>query len=327
MQLNTSQPDLSQMFGQGNLFSTLYGMNREDQANANQAQNLSQAQQDQNFQAQNQPAQLALLQAQGPEAQARANLMASQTPGAAAQSQIQQNSANADSSIPASVRNNAALHAKLAAMSDDDIKMVENTVVKNMADPDPQVRAGAQTIYDNLPAMKQMRTKLTMEGNNSARVAGIEGGNQVALEKQRAADGAYARNSIDYLITKGQSGTYQQQSGAWTMRAAQAEDQGDSANAQRYRELADAAKQAGTSQAAAAAYTNLAKSIDTSGLGVPMVVRANQTPGAPQQTQQPAEQGSPTKVPPKAGDKVMHGGDSYTFMGGDPSNPSNWRKQ
>lgn len=327
MQLNTSQPDLSQMFGQGNLFSTLYGMNREDQANANQAQNLSQAQQDQNFQAQNQPAQLALLQAQGPEAQARANLMAAQTPGAAAQSQIQQNSANADSSIPANVRNNAALHAKLAAMSDDDIKMVENTVVKNMADPDPQVRAGAQIIYDNLPAMKQMRTKLTMEGNNSARVAGIEQAGANTRETQEINAGKYAKNTSDYLFQKSMTGNYQQQAGGWTVKAVEAEQNGDLVNAKKYQDLADAAKQAGTSQAAAAAYTNLAKSIDTSGLGVPMVVRANQTPGAPQQTQQSTEQDSPTKVPPKAGDKVMHGGDSYIFMGGDPSNPSNWRKQ
>lgn len=324
MQLGVQQPDLSGMFGQDSLFSTLYGMNREDQANANSAQNLGQAQQTQAFDAQNQPLALQQSAANVAHTNALAGLTQAQTPGAAATSTMKANEASADSSIPPELRNHAALKKTLSAMSDDDLKQVENTVSMNMASPDPKVRSGAQLIYDNLPAMRSMRTKLTMEGANSARVAGIETGGAMARDKLEIEAGKYAKNTPDYLIMKGMQGNFQQQSGAWAMKAAQLDDTGDAAGAARARQLADLARAADHDARAASAYTSLAGKIDMNGMGFPTAAPPSAV--APQAPPLDAGQRAPTQAAPKPGTKVMHSGKSYTFMGGDPSNQSSWKE-
>lgn len=325
MQLGVQQPDLGQMFGQDSLFNTLYGMNRQDEATANNAQNLSQAQQSQAFDAQNQPIALQQAAANVAHTGALTGLAQAQTPGEAAMSTMKTNAASADSSIPPEIRNHAALKKTLAGMSDDDMKMIENQVSTNMASPDPKVRAGAQMIYDNLPAMRSMKTKLSMEGANSARVAGIESGGAMARDKMEIEAGKYAKNSIDYLMTKGFQGNFQQQSGSWQMKAAQLEDSGDAAGAAKARQMADLARAADHDARAAAAYTGLAGKIDMNGMGFPTAA----PPGAVAPQVPPL--GTPTReatqAAPKAGTKVMHGGKAYIFMGGDPSSQSNWKEQ
>src|ERR1700744_3039904 len=109
MQLTVQQPDLSQMFGQDSLYSTLYGLQRQDQANANNAQNLGQAQQDMQFQADQHPFDLQQAAANVGHTNALTDLTNAQVPGMQADSSTKvRNDADA-ASVDPTVRRQALI--------------------------------------------------------------------------------------------------------------------------------------------------------------------------------------------------------------------------
>jgi len=352
MQLQVNQPDLTQMFGPDSLYNTLYGMQRQDQATANQNQNLQQAQQDYTFADQMQPFKLQQAGADVAHTNALTGVAQAQTPGIQADSNMKVRSDQVDSMIPMTQKRDAAITKLATGMTEDQLKQHEAQATTDLfaklpdGSPDFQKRRDAMLVLDNLPEVRAKMREIQQQGANAAGVANIENQGRLSLDKQEAGEGKYAKNTVDYLMYKGFSGNFQQQSGAWAMKAAQLEDQGDMTGAQKARQMSDLARASDRDSKAAAAYTALSKSPDISSLGMTPVVPAaavapqvprldtsNQpAPQAPQQpvpTQpQPLQAVNPgVKPPPKVGTVTMHGTDKYVYLGGDPSNPSSWRKQ
>lgn len=337
MQLQVNQPDLAQMFGQDSLYNTLYGLQRQDQANANQAQNLSQAQQEQQFQAQDQPINLQQLAANVGHTNALAGLTNAQIPGVQAESRLKTNAANADDSVDSVTRNQKALSAYAASINENDLKAHEAQANADLYSGDPQKVANARMVLENTPAIRAKLREIAAEGSNSARVAGINQAGSLAVNKENNDAGRYNKNSTESLLLKQEGGTFMQQAGAASIRMqaalASAKAETDPQSKQDLLDIAAAAKkrydeavlndyrskQAGP-QAGNASKLNIAPMV-----GGQNVVDPSSLPTPP--VQQPvADTSSPTKLPPKAGAVIQHGGSTYRFKGGDPSNQSNWEK-
>jgi hypothetical protein len=287
MQLQVQQPDLAQMFGQDSLYNTLYGMQRQDQANANQNQNLGQAQQEQQFQAQDQPFNLQQLAANVGHTQALTGLANAQTPGAVAESTMKTNAADIDTSTKENQR--AARIKKIAAgMSEDEAKQHQAQATSDLfatlpnGTPDIAKRRDAQMVLQSMPDIVAKIREINAEGANQANVANINqsGANQRDINDINA--GKYNKNTTAYLMMKGFSGNYQQQAGAWEMKAAADEDSGDTASAMKARQMAALARASDVDSKAAAAYTALSKSPDFASLGLkPAVAPSSVAPKAP----------------------------------------------
>jgi hypothetical protein len=348
MQLAAQQPDLGQMFGQDNLYSTLYGLQRQDQANAAANQNLQQAQQDYQFQAQNQPLNLAQAQANINHTGAMTDYYNAQTPGLAAKSQIEQLNANAESGVPQDLRTKSKINDIATNMTLQQAKQHEAQATSDLfatnpdGTPDYQKRSDAQMVLTHMPAILGRIAEINAQGANEANVAGIHVGGNLALENQEAAHGKYNKLDPEYLrMSLNSKANFQQQAGIADAHYNDAMSHLGTASTPEEKEywqgLADNYQQ--QKQEAiyndyraktAAAGTNLAGKPGMQSLGI---TPANNNPlptppQAPQQPTQPLPQ-APTgvKAPPKPGTVQMHGTDKYVFLGGDPSNPNSWRKQ
>lgn len=306
MQLTVNQPDLSQMFGNDSLYNTLYGMQRQDQATANQNQNLGQAQQEQQFQAQDQPFNLQQLAANVGHTQALTGLTNAQTPGVQAQSILQTNAADIDTSTHEARR--SKIHADLAAgLTEAQAKQHQAQAESDLfatlpnGTPDMAKRQNAHLVLDNMPAIMGKIREINAEGSNQANVANI---NQAGANSRDINDinaGKYNKNSSAYLMMKGFSGNYQQQAGAWTLKAMADEDGGDTTGALKARQMADLARNAEHDSKAAAAYTNLAKSPDFASLGIAPAVTPNSVaPRVPTDSSQQLIPGIASIVTPNA---------------------------
>lgn len=306
MQLTVQQPDLSQMFGNDSLYNTLYGMQRQDQATANNNQNLGQAAQDQSFQADMHPLDMGLAQANIGHTQALTANANAQTPGMIADSTMKTNAANADSSVPSSIRNNVALTKYLATASAQDLQDHADRAMTDLYSPDPKVRADAQKVQMSLPAVQARLAEIRAQGANEYAVSQLNNTSREKIDANDVTNGKYGRNTANYLIQKGLTEGYPQQSGAWTAMAMNADQDGRTDLALQYRQLADAARSAGLSDKAASAYTALASKLNVAGLiGGTNVVNAQDTPMA--QDPSPAAASAPVApvaTPPLAGGLV-----------------------
>lgn len=283
MQLAVNQPDLSQMFGQDSLFNTLYGMQRNDQANANDAQNYGQAQQDQSFQAQDQPIKLQQLGADVAHTQAMTDNANAQTPGIAATSTIQSNNAAADSSVPGNIRNNVALTKYLSNATASDLQQHADQSMIDLYSPDPQKRAAAQQVQMQMPAVQARLAEIKAQGANEYAVTQLSNTSREKIDANDVTNGKYGRNTANYLIQKGLTEGYPQQAGSWTAMAMNADQDGRSDLAMQYRQLASAATAASHDDKAAGAYTALAGKLNVAGLigGSNVVNPTNVAPTTP----------------------------------------------
>lgn len=293
MQLTVQQPDLAQMFGQDNLYNTLYGMQRQDQATDAQNQNLGQAQQDQAFQADMHPLDMASSAANTGHTNALTGLTLAQTPGSVADSTMKSNAANIDTSTLEDKR--SKVHADLAAgMTEAQARQHQAQAESDLfatlpnGTPDVAKRQAAHLVLDNMPAIVGKIREIQQQGANEAGVANI---NQTGANSRDAADnaaGRYNKNTTASLMLKGFQGNFQQQAGAWTMKAMADADAGDQAGYTQAMRMADLARNADHDAKSAAAYTNLAKSPDFAGLGIaPAASPAAVAPRLPTDSQQP----------------------------------------
>lgn len=318
MQLPVQQPDLAQMFGQDNLYNTLYGLQRQDQANANNAQNVSQAQQDQQFQAQNQPFLLQQLVAEPGHTNAMTALAQAQTPGAAAESTLKGNAATLDTATLPQQKD--AKIAKIAAgLTEDQARQHQAQATSDLfatnADgtPDIQKRTDAATVLQHMPDIVAKMAEIRQQGANAAGVAGIEGGNQLALEKQQAADGKYYKSTSEGISMKALGGNYQAQAGEWTRMASVAAAKANSATdptvrmqylqeVEEYKNNAAQATANGYREKQALGATNATAKPNLNALGVPTVADPSTIPTPPQVTD-PTQS---TMVPMKDKNGVPH---------------------
>jgi hypothetical protein len=323
MQLGVQYPNLQQMFGQDSLYGTLYGMDQFKAAQANDVQNLSQAQQDQSFQAQRQPLDLASLTANTEHTQALANQANAQTPGMAADSNMKIRKDQTDASIPMDTRRKAAISQLASQMSDDDVKIAEDHIKANMVSPDPNVRAEAAALFPHLQAVAAEQLKLKTQGDNDARVANIHASASRDVA-QTAADTQLKVANIKKEATLGSAKTAEAKGIYLEQKAQEAYADNDKEAGDAYMERANKMKQQAYEQKRAAAGENASTKVDiTAATGMPTnptpVVQPYARPGtsAPQ-TANPAV--------PAPNSIVDHGGVKYRYKGGKPSDPSSWEK-
>jgi hypothetical protein len=322
MQLGVQYPNLQQMFGQDSLYGTLYGMDQFKAAQANDVQNLSQSQQDQSFQAQKQPLDLAALTAGTAHTQALADQANAQTPGMAARSNMQVREDQTDASIPMATRQKAAISKLASQMSEDDVKIAEDHIKANMVSPDPKVRAEAAALFPHLQAVAAEKLKLAQQGENDARVAGIharatEYASDNALKGALAA--AEARKSVGMF---GAAKTAEAKGIVLEQKAQDAYAEGDKEGGDALMARANAFKQQALDQKKAAATENASTKVDISAAtGMPT------NPG-PVATPYGQPQAAPATNPavPAPNSIVDHGGIKYRYKGGKPSDPSSWEK-
>lgn len=299
MQLTVNQPDLSQMFGPDNLYSTLYGMQRMDQANANQQQNLGQAQQDTNFAAQRLPFELQQSAANIGHTQALTGLTNAQTPGMQAKSNMDVRNDQVDSMIPLDKKRDAALSKIAAGMTEDQAKAHEAQATSDLfatnqdGSPDIPTRKNAQMVLDNMPQVRAKMREIAQEGANAANVANI---NQAGANSRDAADiaaGRFNKNSMEYLKFQANAkANFQQQAGIaqkeyedYVNSAQNAADPDEKAFYVNKAQEALKAKNEAIlndyrAKQAAGTAANVAKP-DLNSLGVPTVVPQNALPAPP----------------------------------------------
>jgi len=299
MQLTVQQPNLEQMFGQGSLYDTLYGMRQQDQANANNAQNLGQAQQEQTFQAQDQPYKLQQLAADVGHTNALTGLAQAQTPGAAAESTLKKNAADVDSSIPLDKKRDAALTKLATGMTADKLKQHMDQAAQDLTatnpdgTPDVATRRNAQLVIQTAPELQQKMMELQQEGANSARVAGITSGAMLKAHQMDIDAGKFNKNSMEYLKFQANSkANFQQQAGIaqkeaedYMASAQQATDPDEKAFYQAKAQEALKTKQEAIlndyrAKQAAGTVGNVAKP-DLNSLGVPTVLPQSALPAPP----------------------------------------------
>lgn len=208
------------MFGQGNLYNTLYGMQNQDLANKNQAQNLSQAQQEQQFQAQDQPYKLQQLAADVGHTNALTGFTQAQTPGAAADSEMKQTAAKVDSSIPLDQKRDAALSKLATSMTADKLKQHMDQAATDLTatlpdgTPDVDKRRNAQLVIQTAPELQQKMMELRQQGANAANVAGISAGAMIKAHQMDIDAGKFNKNSMEYLKFQANAkANFQQQAG------------------------------------------------------------------------------------------------------------------
>jgi hypothetical protein len=330
--LQVQQPDLGQMFGQNSLYSTMYGMQREDAAKAAASQNLSQAQQSQQFEADQHPLDLAKITADTRHTNALAGNTEAMIPGTQASSNMKVREDQVDAQVPMDTKVKQALSHIAATISDDQYKDAENHVLLGMQSDDPAIRQQAMAAFPNLRAIAQERLKLKQEGENSAKVAGIQAGAEIKKEQMAIDAGKYFKNSSEGMrLSSSLKGlTFEQQSNVYQNMAMRAKAEGDLAQAQFYAEQADRAAKLAVQQKAASAQTANAGKADLNTFDIPTVTPpAAVQPGLPANplnTQEPAA--SAARVPGQytPGQIVDHPAGRFRFKGGDPSKEENWEK-
>lgn len=347
MQLTVQQPDLSQMFGQDSLYSTLYGLQRQDQANANNAQNLGQAQQDQQFQADQHPLDMGLLQSQIGHTDALTGLTNAQIPGMQADSNTKVRNDADEAAVPQDQRRQALISKIAAGTTEDDLKkhVAQATMDLTATNPDgtPDVgrRRDAQLVISSAPALQAELAKVKAMGDNAARVAGIEAGSREKVEQMQEDAGKYNKYKLDFMMKTAQAkANFQQQASIAQAQADDAQSQVDKATdpdekaylqdkvSQFLKQKQEAVFNDYRAKQAAGMGANAGKLDVGAAAGMPNVVNVNSLPVPPvNPTPQPTPQAAPIKSGPTPGTKVMHGGVMYMFKGGDPSNQSNWEKQ
>jgi hypothetical protein len=346
MQLQVNQPDLSQMFGQDSLYNTLYGMQRQDQALANQNQNLGQAQQEQQFQAQDQPYNLQQLGANVGHTQALTGQINAQTPGIQADSNMKQRTDQVDSMIPLDKKRDATLSKIAATMTEDEAKAHEAKATSDLfavnpdGSPNLVARKNATMVLDTMPQVRAKMREIAAQGANEAGVANINAKSRKEIEQMQEEAGKYNKYNMEFLKFQANSkANFQQQAGIAMSEAKQWQNMADQAQdpeeKQFYLSKVEASKKDYDTavyndyraKQAAGTAANAAKP-DLAPMGMPTVVNQGNLPTPPQApTQQPLSQANTgVKVPPKAGDVTVHGGVKYQFLGGDPSNKANWRQ-
>lgn len=299
MQLTVQQPNLEQMFGQGNLYNTLYGMHQQDQANANNAQNLGQAQQEQTFQAQDQPYKLQQLAADVGHTNALTGLAQAQTPGATAESTLKKNAADVDSSLPFDKKRDAALTKLASDMTAEKLKQHMDQAAQDLTatlpdgTPDVVKRRNAQLVISTAPDLQKKMMELKQEGDNSARVAGITSGAMLKAQQMQIEAGKYDNHKLSFMMSQAMAkANFQQQASIAQMQADQAlsaaaqaqdpeEKQYYQAQAQNYlNQKQEAVLNDYRAKQAAGTAANVAKP-DLNGLGVPTVLPQSALPAPP----------------------------------------------
>lgn len=207
------------MFGQDSLYNTLYGLQRQDQATANNNQNLSQAQQDQMFQAQDQPINLQQLAANVGHTQALTGFTNAQTPGMAAESTMKQNAANIDTSTLENKRQKviADLAAGLTeAQARQHQAQAESDLFAALPNgtPDMRKRQEAHMVLDNMPAIVGKIREIQAQGANEANVANITQGGANSRDAADIEAGKYNKSNLEYLKFQANAkANFQQQAG------------------------------------------------------------------------------------------------------------------
>lgn len=264
MQLQVNQPDLSQMFGQDSLYSTLYGLQRQDQATANQNQNLGQAQQDQSFQADMHPLDMSLAQANIGHTNALANNAIAQNPGMIADSATKTRVDADQSQVPEAIRRQAMISKAAAGTTEDDLKkhvaQATMDLTANLPNgmPDIAKRRDAQLVISTAPEIVNELRKV--QAQNSGNLAVAQEHSRGALEVAKASAEARER-LVGIKAEKMPSTSNYQAMDNWATRKALAfEMEGDDATAAKYRAVAATARQKSYEDKSAAGNTgNLAK--------------------------------------------------------------------
>lgn len=147
--------------------------------------NRQSAMQDQDIARQKLPFELQQLGLQNQEIEAR-------IPGVRADSGLKQNNLKvSDATIDQQTKAKISELAK--TVSDNDLAQAENGVKQLMVHPDPKIRASAKPLFDSLYEIRKERDKLAIEGGNAIALEKERGKNQIALEKQQASDGKYLK--------------------------------------------------------------------------------------------------------------------------------------
>lgn len=352
MQLQPQYPNLQQMYGDNSLFTTMYGQDQFNQAQAAAQQNLSQAQQDQNFQAQKLPGELALTNSQAANFNASAGESNARIPGIQAASNTAVRNDQADASIDPSVRRQAALAHIAANTSTDDLTAMENSIKQKMADPSasPSEKQAAASAWQATSTIRQMKMQEQLRSDAQARAASISANAGIQEEKTRSESNERIANihyGADAMVRKGMTGNPDQQSGALMLQANLLEDQASQAQDEptRQRLLAGAQKarqfarmmmqQSITEKGAAAGVANQPKIyLDAQGIPTMGGSGASPMPTPPPMPGDPTTPAAPTtsRPPPTAGDVIPYTDPKtgvqkfFRFTGGDISNHSNYQE-
>lgn len=353
MQLQPQYPNLQQMYGDNSLFTTMYGQDQFNQAQAAAQQNLSQAQQDQAFQAQKLPGELALTNSQAANFNAEAAQGNARVPGITANSNMLQRQDQADAGVPMDQRVAAARQKLAASMTTDHLNEIEGKIKTTLADPNstPQDRATAAQLWQSTSAIRQMKMEEQLRSDAQARAASIAANAGIKEEETRAASNERIANThygFDAMVRKGMTGGADQQAGALMMQANKLEADADQADdpAIKQKLVAGALKarqfahmllqQSITEKGAAAGTTNLGK-IDFDAQGIPTLGGSGANPmpapppmpGVPNPTPAPKAQGLPAQPvigqvyqwkDPKTGKITKHRLTDFPA-----SDPDNWQ--
>lgn len=336
MQLTVQQPDLAQMFGQDSLYNTLYGMQRQDQASADQNQNLGQARQDQAFQADMHPLDMQTAMANIGHTQALTGNANAQTPGMVADSTMKTNAADIDTSTLEDKR--SKVHADLAAgLTEAQARQHQAQAERDLfatlpnGAPDVKRRQDAHMVLDNMPAIVAKIREINAQGANEMGVARANNASRERIDEADRLAGKYDKYSAQSMMYQGFKGNFQQQAGAWGLKAMMDEQNGDTEGAAQAKQMQAAAIAADHDSKAAGAYTALAGKLGVGAMiGAGQVVDPSRVapinpannPGAVQNTTPLAPVNNKPIGLPKSGE-IRNG---YRFKGGSPGDKNNWEK-
>lgn len=279
-QVNTSYPDLSQLFGVSSLNPLEYGLQRQEMAQSADKINQQQALQDMLFQEKNDPLKLAQasLQNQGLEAG---------LPGIFANSSLAQDKANISrQSLGEQIA--GAKSKQNADMSDNDLKIIENSAQKMAMSQNPQEREmGVMLLKQHKDIIRDREKQDAQQVRQLAQIR--EQGSQARLTQQQAIDaGKYVKGvggggggSIQDQLSSGKL-SFEKAATLLAGAAFMAEQEGDVEKANTYRQMADQYTQQHIQSRQAGAVAGQVGKPDVGALGgIPTVQRQPVQPFAP----------------------------------------------
>jgi hypothetical protein len=252
-------------------------------------QNLGQAQQDQQFQADQHPLDLQALQANIGHTNALAANANAQNPGMIADSTMKTNAADIDTSTLNDRR--SKVHADLAAgLTEAQAKQhqaqAESDLFATLPNgaPDMAKRQAAHLVLDNMPAIMGKIREINAQGGNEIAVANLNNKSREKIDDNDVTHGKYDKYSTISMMNQGFKGNFQQQAGAWGMKAMMDDANGDTAGAEEARRNQQAAIAADYASRTAAGNTaNAAKPNIAPLVGVKPVSDPANVPQPPQQ--------------------------------------------
>lgn len=196
-QIGVQQPtSLMDMYSSGSpMMWDIANQQVNQQAQSNYL-NQQQAAQDMNIQAQDQPAKLASLYLANQEQGAR-------IPGVAAQSNILGNQADVSNST-LDMQKKAKYSELAKTMSDNDLSEAENAIKTALVHPSAAVRQHAESMWNDLSSVKELKLKNQLEGDRALSVVGEQGNQARQTDKQAAEEGKYLKRwsmNADQQIT------------------------------------------------------------------------------------------------------------------------------